>query len=86
MKIKKEFIVHNTGDETILVPTGTADFSGIVKGNKTVGFILDCLKADITRDEIIAKLNAALDAPAGVIERDVDKALDELRGIGAIDG
>ena len=85
MKIKKEFIVHNTGDETILVPTGTADFSGIVKGNKTVGFILDCLKADTTRDEIIAKLKEAFDAPSGVIERDVDKALNDLRSIGALD-
>ena len=85
MKIKKEFIVHNTGDETILVPTGAADFSGIVKGNKTVGCIFDCLKTDTTRDEIIAKLKETFDAPAGAIERDVDKALDELRGIGALD-
>ncbi len=84
MKLKKEFIVHNTGDESILVPTGNADFSGIVKGNKTVGFIFDCLKEDITRDEIVAKMRDEFDAPAGAIERDVDKLLNELRGIGAL--
>ena len=85
MKLKKEFIVHNTGDETILVPTGAADFSGIVRGNKTVGFIFECLKDDTTRDEIIAKMREKFDAPVGAAERDVDKALDEIRKIGALD-
>jgi len=85
MKLKKEFIVHSTGDESILVPTGAANFSGIVKGNKTVGFIFDCLRTETTRDEIISKLKEAFDAPAGAVKRDVDKTLDELRGIGAID-
>ncbi len=85
MKLKKEFIVHNTAGESLLVPTGRADFSGLVRGNKTLGVILDLLKKETTEAEIVAAMAARFDAPEEVIARDVGKALAELRGIGAID-
>ena len=44
MKLRKEFITHDTGDESLLVPTGAAGFAGLVKGNKTLGAILELLK------------------------------------------
>ena len=53
MKLKKEFITHNTDSESLLVPTGAAGFSGLVKGNKTLGVILDLLKDDTTEADII---------------------------------
>ena len=85
MKLKKEFIAHDTGSESLLVPTGGAGFSGLVKGNKTLGVILDLLKEDTTETEIIAAMSARFDAPEAVIARDVKKALTELRKIGALD-
>ena len=85
MKLSSKFIVHNSGDESILVPTGAADFSGIVKGNRSVGFIYECLKTDTTRDKIVAAMKEKFDAPAEKLERDVDDVLEKLRGIGAID-
>lgn len=85
MKLKKEFITHDTGRESLLVPAGGAGFSGLVKGNKTIGAILDLLKADTTETEIIASMCARFDAPEAVIAADVKKALAELRGIGALD-
>lgn len=86
MKLKKEFIVHVTGKETVLVPTGNADFSGLVRGNKTFGAIMELLKEETTEDEIIAAMKKRFDAPEDMIRRDVEKAVSELRKIGAIDG
>lgn len=85
MKLRNEFITHNTDSESLLVPTGTAGFSGLVKGNKTLGVILDLLKDDTTEADIISAMKARFNAPEDIIARDVNKAISELRKIGAID-
>lgn len=85
MKLNKEFLLHNTSGESILVPTGNAGFSGVVRGNKTLGAILELLKNEITEDEIVEALKKRFDAPEGAVEKDVEKAVSELRKIGALD-
>ena len=85
MKLNKEFLLHNTGGESILVPTGNAGFSGVVRGNKTLGAVLELLKSDTTEAELVTALKARFDAPEGAIETDVATALAELRNIGALD-
>ena len=85
MKLKKEFITHDTGTESLLVPTGSAGWSGLVKGNRTLGVILSLLKEDTTEEAVISAMKARYDAPEEIIARDVRKALDELRKIGALD-
>ncbi len=85
MKLKKEFITHIVGNESILVPTGEADFSGVVRGNKTLGAVLELLKEETTEEAMIAALKKRFNAPEGAIERDMAKALAELRRIGALD-
>lgn len=85
MKLKKEFITHDTGTEYLLVPTGTAGFSGLARGNKTLGAILTLLKEDTTEEAVVAAMKARFEAPEELIIRDVRKALAELRKIGALD-
>ena len=85
MKLKKEFITHIVGNESILVPTGEADFSGVVRGNKTLGAVLELLKEKTTEADLVTALRSRFDAPEGAVERDVQKALSELRKIGALD-
>ena len=85
MKLKKEFITHDTEEESLLVPTGNAGFSGLVKGNRTLGAILALLKEDTTEEVVVAAMKQRFDAPEEIIARDVKKALAELRKIGAID-
>ena len=46
MKLKDEFITHNARGETLMVPVGGSRFAGLVKGNRTLGAILDLLKQD----------------------------------------
>ena len=86
MKLKKEFIPHNAGKESLLIPAGGAGFSGLVRGNKTLGVILELLKEDTTEDEMIAAIRQRFDAPEDQIAGDVKKVLSELQKIGAIDG
>ena len=86
MKLKKEFIVHQTGEESYLVPTGRAEFSGIVKGNATLGAILELLKNETSEEAVVKALCERFDGPEEQIARDVKTALDSLREIGAIDG
>ena len=85
MKLKKEFLLHNTSGESILVPTGKAGFSGVVRGNKTLGTVLELLKKDTSEAKIVADMKEMFDAPEGAIEQDVAKVLTELRKIGALD-
>ena len=85
MKLKKDFITHNSGDEAMLVSTGKASFSGMVKGNKTTGEIFELLKNDTTEAQIVATLRAKYEAPEGVIEKDVRRVLVELKNIGALE-
>lgn len=85
MKLNKNFLVHKTGGETVVVPTGNADFSGIVKGNKTLGAILDLMKNDTEEQQIIDAMAERFEAPRDVIEKDVANVIIKLRSIGAID-
>ena len=85
MKLKSDFIIHSSNRETILVPVGGTEFSGIVKGNATLDAILELLKQDTDESAIIAAMKARFDAPEEVIKADVKKALEELRTIGALD-
>ena len=66
------------------MPSGGVDFRGLIKGNQTLGEVIELLKADTTEDEIIKSLRKKYNAPDGIIEFDVKKALKVLRSVGAI--
>ena len=85
MKLRKEFLVHSGDGESILVPAGGAEFSGIVKGNATFGEILSLLKDEITESQIITEMCAKYDAPEDTITKDVRRILDTLRKINALE-
>ncbi len=85
MKLNPEFIVYNEDGDTLLVPTAKAPFSGVLRGNKTVGAILEMLQEEITQEEIVTRLRERFEAEDGVIEKDVESTLADLRSIGAID-
>ena len=85
MKLNKNFLLHNTEDEAILVPTGRADFSGVVRGNRTLGAVLELLKTETTEEAVVTAMRERFDAPKDAVENDVAKVLSELRKIGALD-
>lgn len=84
MKLKSGFIARELTDEQIMV-SASGDFSGFIRSNKTAAFIVNCLETDTTKEEIIEKMLEKYDAPKEVITEDVEKILDTLRSVGALD-
>lgn len=85
MKLNENFIRHQVGGETLIVPTGNAGFHGLIQGNKTLSAIAECLTRDTTEEKIVDALCARFDGDREDIEADVREALKKLREIGAID-
>ena len=84
MKLGKTFITHTSGKEQLMISAG-GDFSGMVRSNPTAARIIDLLKTETTRDEIVENMLSEYDVAREVLEADVDKVLAALRSIGAID-
>ncbi len=85
MKLRKDFLIYTTDEKTLLVPSGGTAFSGVVRGNKTFGAILELLKMETSPGEIVNAMTARFDVPEDTVRQDVEKVLSELRNIGALD-
>lgn len=85
MKLKDGFVTHEMGGQQILVGTGSTNFAGMVRSNPTAGFIVDCLKESVTREQIIERMLEKYDVTREVVTVDVDKILGKLRDINALD-
>ncbi len=85
MKLKDGFVTQQMGDEQIMVATGAAHFSGLVRSNTTAAFIVDCLKEQTTKEQIVEKMLQKYDVTADVATADVDKILAKLKSINALD-
>ncbi len=84
MKLKPEFITYVTGGDQLLV-SASGSFHGMIRSNRTAAFLIDCLKEETTREDLIAAMEAKYDAPLDALTRDVDKVISTLRAIGALD-
>ena len=84
MKLKSTFITHNSGNEQLMISAG-GDFNGMVRSNSTAGEIIDMMKKEITREEIIAAMLEKYEVEESVLSADVDNVIGKLREIGAID-
>ena len=86
MKLNSGFILHNDGEQKLLVSTGATKFSGLVRSNSSAGFIIQCLETETTEDEIVAKMQKKWEVSDEIARRDVRKITEQLRDIGAIEG
>jgi hypothetical protein len=85
MKLKNGFVTHEMGSEQIMVATGDASFPGLVRSNATAAFIVDCLKDETTKEAIVEAMLNKYDVSEQVAAADVDKILEKLRSVGALD-
>ena len=86
MKLREKFIVHNMGDEILLVSADESMNRGFIRGNSTTAIIIEALSRDVSETEIVDRLEAEFDAPREVIAEDVRAVLSKLEQIGAIQG
>lgn len=85
MKLNENFLTQEIDDTQVMVATGDAEFSGIVRSNQTAAEIVNLLKEETTRDEVVDKMCAKYDEEErDVIAADVDMVIETLRKVGAI--
>lgn len=88
MKLKCDFVSQNISGEgemsEAMVGLDTKVFNGLVKCNQTAATIMDLLKEEITRDQLINEMCNRYEAPRELIERDEDKVLEDLKKCGAL--
>ena len=84
MKLKDNFIVHDTGGQTVMVSTGSDGFNGLIRANKTAAFILECLKEETTEEAVATKISEKYGVSRDIASSDVKKIVGRLREIGAI--
>ncbi len=85
MKLKKEFVTIADNDGSLTVSTDTKLFSGIIKGNGTALFILNCLEKDISMEELVEKICDEYEADPETVKADIENMIDRLRSINAIE-
>ena len=87
MKLKSDYITHVVEDTQYLVGVSDDAFKGVVRSNETAAFIVDCLKEETTKDEIIDKMAQRYEGGISreIFSEDVDRILDKLRSINALE-
>ena len=84
MKLKESFVTHKNKDDYMMIDA-SGKFAGLIHSNATTAFIVECLRTETTREEIIQKMLDKYDAEETDVARDVDKIINALKSIGAVD-
>lgn len=85
MKLNENFLTQEIDDTQVMVATSDTAFSGIVRSNQTAAEIVNLMKEETTRDEVVDKMCAKYDASREEIAADVDMVIATLRKVGALD-
>lgn len=86
MRLKDDFILHNTGEDFVIIATGeaTKNFNGIIKLNNIGGEIVGLLTTDISEEEIIKAIVEKYEVEYETAKEDILNLLDSLRKTGII--
>lgn len=84
MKLKDTFISHMSDGEQVLVDISNS-FSGVIRNNKTVAFIVEQLRSDTTLDAIVDAMYEKYDAPRERLRSDAEAVIEKLRSVGAVE-
>ena len=85
MKLKSGFITHMNTDEQIMVCTNEQGFHGMVRSNRSAAAIIDLLKKETTREQMLKDMKKRYDADESVLLADIDMVIKNLRKIGALE-
>lgn len=87
MKLKKGFITHTVEGTQMMVAAGPAAklFRGMVRSNESAAFVVDCLKENVTEDDIVKRLLDVYEVSEEIARRDVQMIIQKLDSIGAIE-
>lgn len=86
MRLKDDFILHNTGDDFVIIATGEAakNFNGMIKLNNMGGEIVTLLKNEITEEEVVKAIVDKYEVDYDTAKEDITNLLSSLRKVGII--
>jgi len=86
MRLKDDFILHNTGEDFVIIATGeaTKNFNGIIKLNNMGGEIVSFLSNDISEEDIVKAIVEKYEVDYDTAKEDIKNILDSLRKAGVI--
>ncbi|MCR5500012.1 MAG: PqqD family protein [Acetatifactor sp.] len=87
MKLKEGVIINEIDGQTLAVDAGSGRerFNGLVRMNKTGGFIAGLLQNDTDMDSIVRALTEKYDVTAEVARVNAAKVIDALAGAGLLE-
>ena len=85
MKLNKNYVTYMNDGTQIMVSVDSSMFSGLVRSNETAAFVIDCLKEDTDIDSIVEKMLAEYEVSEEKAREDIEKVIDTLQTIGALD-
>jgi hypothetical protein len=87
MKLKEGVIVNEIDGQTFAVDAGSGRerFNGLVRMNKTGGFIVGLLQNETDMDSIVRALTEKYDVTAEVARVNAAKVIDALAGAGLLE-
>lgn len=87
MKIKENFEMVRVVDDYVIVPVGDQmeTFNGTVVLNEVSAFMIEKLKSDITKDDLVRCITTEYEIDLATAQRDVNIALEKMKKIGIID-
>lgn len=85
MKIKDVFEIERIDDKQFMVCLDNSIFAGMVELNETADFIVECLKEDISVEEIAKRMSSEYEATVEEVLSGVEQIVNQLRNINAIE-
>ncbi len=86
MKLKPDFQIVQMANDYMLVPTGDQidSFNGTVILNEVSAFILNQLKEDLEKEDLVERLVMEFDVESATAREDVDAAVEKMKQIGIL--
>ena len=86
MKLIPDFQIVQMANDYMLVPTGDQidSFNGTVILNEVSAFILNQLKEDLEKEDLVERLVMEFDVESATAREDVDVAVEKMKQIGIL--
>ena len=86
MKLKHDFVVREVAGEYVMIPMGEGAlaFSGRVATSEVGAFLCECLREEVSRDQLIGKLLEEYEVDMDTASADVDEFLQTLKKLNLI--
>ena len=86
MTLKPDFPIVQMANDFMLVPTGDQidSFNGTVILNEVSAFMLNQLKEDLEKEDLVERLVREFDVESATAREDVDVAVEKLKQIGIL--